>query len=152
MQAVVEVLHGKRHVGGYAEHRFSPRWPDQGIVDKINVPKAHLGVVHGQPQSLLANAQAGLGANALDMRPASLDGFLHEPDFVGGPRSRLILMNCHRCRQAAVLDKRAADDGADAKRLEHFAAVTWAKFRDNIAYYERSSQVQVGEHARTKQV
>ena len=129
MQAVVEVLHRDRHVGRDAEHRLGARRPDQGVVDQVDVPEADFGVVDGETQPLLALAQARLGADALDMRPAALDDLLDEADLVRGPVPRPVLMNGHHRGEPTVLDQRAADDRVDADRMEHLAAFAGREFR-----------------------
>ena len=54
MKPAIEVRHGHRNVGRYAEHRLHARRPKQRVGDVVDVPQTDLRRVRRQPQLLLA--------------------------------------------------------------------------------------------------
>ena len=60
MKAFIEVGHGDGPAGRDPEHRLGARGPDQLVIDRIDVPEAHLGVLDRQPQPRLGFAQLGV--------------------------------------------------------------------------------------------
>ena len=118
---------------------------------RVDVPRAQLGRVEGQPSPLLARAQRRLGPDPLDRRPGPLGGVLDQGNLLPGPVPPVGDVDGHPGHEPAAFDQRHVHmaphlDG----RKRRLLAGRPVRLGGGVRLDDRAAVEQVGEQGRAE--